>query len=248
MMRRARFWLLIVSLALPACQAAPSAVPASPAKNLAALATEALESGDYARAADLYRLGLAAAPESVPFHYGLGVSVSYLNRRDEAVKEFRWVLEHGLPTSDEVRAARRWLESVGALRRAATVEAEAPKATEEPADGAPKPATASISGRVTFEGNSGDVVAMERMTLFLHSYPVRVKYLRIRTDEQGRYSFTGIPPGIYKLTDQIAGSVRWRLRVEVKPGQDMTLNLESANSTRVRDDFPPGSEPAPTPL
>jgi tetratricopeptide (TPR) repeat protein len=239
-MQRAHRWLLVLSLALAACQAVPPAAPGPAAKDLAALAAEALESGDYAKAADLYRRALAAAPESVPLHYGLGVSASYLERRDEAIREFRWVLERGLPTSEEVRAARRWLEVVGALPRTTTVGAT--DETEEPKEGTPKPATASVRGRATFGGNPGDVGAMERMQLFLHSYPNRATYLRIRTDENGRYQFTNLPPGTYKLTDRIAGSPRWRLRVELKPGQDLTLDLDPANSTRVRDDFPDSTQ------
>lgn len=235
-MQRTRRWLLALSLALAACQAVPPAAPGPAAKDLATLAAEALERGDYAKAADLYRHALAAAPESVALHYGLGVSASYLERRDEAIREFRWVLERGLPTSDEVRAARRWLESVGALPRTTIVAT--PSVIEEPTEGAPKPTTASVSGRVTFGGNPGDVVAVERMQLFLHSYPNRVTYLRIRTDENGGYRFTDLPPGIYKLTDRIAGRPRWRLRIELKPGQDLTLNLDPTNSTQARDDFP----------
>jgi tetratricopeptide (TPR) repeat protein len=239
-MRRARGWMLVLSLALAACQ-----VPAAPgpaAKDLAALAAEALESGHYAKAADLYRRALAAAPESVPLHYGLGVTASYLGQRDEAIREFRWVLERGLPTSDEVRTARRWLQSVGALPRTTSVAAT--DTAEEPKEEAQKPATASVRGRATFDANPGDVVAMERMQLFLYSYPKRVTYLRIRTDEKGRYQFTNVPPGIYELTDRIAGSRRWRLRVELKPGQELTLDLDRTNSTRVRDDFPESTQAA----
>ena len=239
-MRRARPWLLALSLAVAACQAAPQTVPGPMAKDLVALAAEALENGDYAKAADLYRRALAAAPESLPLHYGLGVSASYLDRRDEAIREFRWVLEHGLQDSDEVRAARRWLQSVGALPRTTIVAI--PDATEEPTEKALKPA--SVSGRATYGDNPGNAVAMERMQLFLHSYPNRVTYLRIRTDENGRYQFTDLPPGTYKLTDRIAGPARWRLRVELKPGQALTLDLDPANSTRVRDDFPESTQVA----
>jgi hypothetical protein len=177
----------------------------------------------------------------VPLHYGLGVSASYLRRRDETIHEFRWVLEHGLPTSDEVHGARSWLQSVGALPRTPAVATA--NVTEEPSDEAPKPAAASISGRATLEERPGEMaVAMQRMQLFLHSYPNRVTYLRIRTDEDGRFRFTGLAPGTYKLTDRIAGPARWRLRVELKPGQELRLDLDSANSIRVRDDFP---EPTP---
>jgi len=79
---------------------------------------------------------------------------------------------------------------------------------------------------------------MQRMTLFLYDYPKRVVYFRIRTDQAGRYRFPKVPPGVYKLTDTAAGPARWRLRVELGPGQEMNLDLGPDNGTKVRDDFP----------
>jgi hypothetical protein len=202
--------------------------------DLGAEAGAALERGDYARAADLYRTALAAEPQSLPLHYGLGVSASYLPRRDEAVRELTWVLERGEPDSTEVKAARRWLASVGALPR--TPAPTAPR--DEPQEPEPKRALASLQGRVLFGESSGDVAPLERIPLFLSDYPKRVVYRRVRTDEKGHFRIANLPPGTYKLTDQAAGEPRWRLRVELKPGEETTLDLVPSNSTKVRDDFP----------
>jgi hypothetical protein len=30
----------------------------------------------------------------------------------------------------------------------------------------------------------------------------------------------------------------WRLRVQLEPGQNLTLDLSEANSAKIRDDFP----------
>jgi hypothetical protein len=204
----------------------------------AALAASALERGDYARAAELYRGALAAAPESVPLHYGLGVSASHLERKAEAIRELSWVLEHGGADSSEVRAARRWLQSVGALRRPA---AEEGAAREEPQDQSPKPAMASVHGRVLVGETAKDTTPAQRMQLFLMEHPSRVRYFRLRTDEQGYFRFQNVPPGVYKLTERAAGQPTWRLRLEVKPGQDVALELGPDNSTRIRDDFPDAS-------
>jgi hypothetical protein len=59
----------------------------------------------------------------------------------------------------------------------------------------------------------------------------------LRTDEDGRYRFANVAPGIYKLSDRITGPPTWRLRVEAKPGQVVFLDLSADNSTKVRDDF-----------
>jgi hypothetical protein len=159
------------------------------------------------------------------------------------VSEFTWVLERGEADSSEVKAARRWLLSVGALPRFARATAE-PEESREPEQkpAGEKPAPASLQGRVMFGDTSTDLAPMERMQLFLYDYPNRVVYFRIRTDEHGRFRFPSVPPGIYKLTDRAAGAPRWRLRVELKAGQDMTLDLDPRNSTKVRDDFPAGPQ------
>jgi protocatechuate 3,4-dioxygenase beta subunit len=62
----------------------------------------------------------------------------------------------------------------------------------------------------------------------------------VRTDQDGRYVFTKIPPGAYKLTNTVAGPPLWRLRVTIAPGRETTLDLNNGNSLTVRDDFPQG--------
>ena len=231
-------WLVALALALAACQAAPPP-PRPEVKDPGTLAAEALETGDYAKALALYRSALAAEPESLPLRYGLGVAASHLDRRAEAVSAFIWVLQRGEPDSTEVKTARRWLVSVGALPRfAATTPAPGEAREQEQTPGERKPAHASLQGRALFSDSAGGVAPMEQMLLFLHDYPNRVVYFRIRTDEAGRYRFPKVPPGIYKLTDRASGPPRWRLRVELGPGQDMNLDLGPENSTKVRDDFP----------
>ena len=228
--------LIVLAFALAACQAAPP--PPRPAtKTSAALAAEALDKGDYTKAADLYRSALATEPESLPLRYGLGVAVSYLDRRADAVREFTWVLERGEADSTEVKAARRWLASVGALpRRAAlatTARDDSPAREEPSGKQEQKPAPGSVQGRVVGEAAG----AVARMQLFLFDHPNRVVYYRIRTDEEGRFRFTNVPPGVYKLTDRVAGRPTWGLRLQLQPGQDLVVDLSPANTTSVRDDF-----------
>ena len=237
---RARHCLLALAAAgLVACQGAPP--PPRPAvKDPGALAAAALEKGDHATAAALYRTALAAEPERLAFHYGLGVAASYLDRKTEAVREFTWVLERGEAGSSEVKAARRWLLSAGVLPRSSAFEADSP-AREESRSTEQKPAHASVQGRL-LSGETPSGAAPDRTPLFLHDYPNRLIYRRVRTDENGNFRFADLPPGIYKLTDRAAGMPRWRLRVELKAGQDLNLDLGPGNSTRVRDDFPDGSK------
>jgi Tfp pilus assembly protein PilF len=75
-------WLIALVVTLGACQGAPPPRPA--AKDTGSLAAEALERGDYAQAAELYRAALANDPGNLKLHYGLAVAASYLDRRTEA--------------------------------------------------------------------------------------------------------------------------------------------------------------------
>src|SRR5262245_17045702 len=204
-----RLALVAMSLILVACQAPPAPRPS--VKTADVLAREALDSGDYAKAAELYQSALAAEPESLALHYGLGVAASYLDHRADAVREFTWVLERAGADSPEATTARRWLETVGAWRRpegAVATREESPR----PGEASPKedvaPAPAVLQGRALFDETSGVVQPMRRIQLLLSDYPDRVVYLRMRTDEAGRYRFADVPPGIYKLTDAVAGQPR----------------------------------------
>jgi hypothetical protein len=239
-MQLRRAGLAIVALALLGCQGTPSSRSTSShaTEDPAALAASAIERGDYEKAASLYRDALTTAPDSLPLHYGLGVSASYLERRAEAVREFSWVLERGEAGSAEVRAARRWLATVGALPRRA---AEARPELEEPREEAQKPTTGVVHGRVMLGETSGNSAPAERMQVFLMEHPNRIKYFRLRTDEQGYFRFENVPPGVYKLTERAAGHPLWRVRVEVKPGQDVAVDLGPSNTTAARDDFPDGT-------
>jgi hypothetical protein len=82
---------------------------------------------------------------------------------------------------------------------------------------------------------------MSRLQLMLVGQPgggaEEARY-RLRTDEEGRFAFKDVPPGAYMLTNRMAGKPTWRLRVELGAGEDAVLDLTSANSVKVRDDFP----------
>ena len=61
---------------------------------------------------------------------------------------------------------------------------------------------------------------------------------QVRTDFEGNYRFRNLPPGLYKLTDDNVGTPKWRLKVEIKLGEDPALDLGPDNSINTRDDFP----------
>jgi hypothetical protein len=228
-MRRAVRALSVLSLLIAGCSGGAPPPPAVEADE-ARLADAALQGGDYARAASLYRLALAKAPDRFALHYGLGVAATHLDLTAEAIRELSWVVQHGDPALPETDSARRWLTSVGALPRPAKRHSSTPPAEMSAAS------TARVEGRVAPVGAKPGAVT--RVQLFLVEQPSRVHHYPVRTDEEGRFQFPAVAPGIYKLSDRISGPPTWRLRVEVKPGQVVFVDLGANNTTRSRDDFP----------
>jgi len=89
----------------------------NPAQQAEALAAR----GDYEGAWRLYYQALQAASEDVSLWYGLGMTLSHLNKRRETEEAFQYVVRHGRPDSEEVRLARRWLADARALAESATL-------------------------------------------------------------------------------------------------------------------------------
>ena len=72
----------------------------------------------------------------------------------------------------------------------------------------------------------------------LKNTPTQGLRYNVRSDENGRYEFTNIVAGPYKLTDAIAGEAMWRLKITVPKAQETAVDLDTQNSAKVRDDFP----------
>jgi len=229
--------LLPVSLALglflAACNASqPAPQPKAQATD-ATSAFEALQAGDYQRAAELYRRALAAEPGSVALHYGLAVAVSYLRLKEETAREFRWVLELAPPGSEEAGVARTWLVNAGLL--------PLPSTRSPAVAGQLGNQEATLEGHAVFSEDGKTPMPMRRLQLFLVGQPgspAKDERHNLRTDENGRFLFPKVLAGSYKLTNRVAGQPIWRLRVELRPGESQQLELTPANSTATRDDFP----------
>ena len=226
---------LVVLVILAACQS-----PSPPARSMSSdtpevLAARALAAGRYADAALLYREALGEASGKMELHYGLAVASSYLDRRDDAIREFRWVLQYGSPKAAEVDASRQWLIRAGALPPAAYTASPAGPEKERAAG------NASLEGRAVFAEGGQTPQPMPRQQLFLVGQPnsptQRERY-NLRTDERGNFKFPDVVPGPYKLTDRVAGQPIWRLRVEFKASEVKVLELTPANSTASLDEFP----------
>jgi tetratricopeptide (TPR) repeat protein len=223
--------VLGLALVLGCASPPPSDRPAA-ARDITAEAMAAVERGEWARAADLLRQALAQDPTRAALHYQLALTATHLDRRDEAIREFEWVLANVAPELAEAVEARRWLTEAGVLARAVeTPTAPSDRITEE------TPGDSGLEGRVVWA--DGRPTAREQ--LFLKGAPKSPNQALqwvMRTDDGGRFEFKRIPAGTYMLTNKVAGAPTWRLRVQLAPGETTTLDLGEANSAKVRDDFP----------
>lgn len=231
--------LLVLLAVVVGCQSPSLPSRPSAAKDTAGLAAQALAEGRHADAARLYRQALGEEPGKMALHYGLAVTSTYLDQRDDAIREFRWVLQYGPPNAAEVEASRRWLSRAGALPLVTYAAAIQDRSEKEHT-----PGNASLEGRAVFAENGKPPQPMRREQLFLVGQPnsptQRERY-NLRTDENGTFKFPDVVPGPYKLTNRVAGTPTWRMRVELKASEVKVLDLNPSNSATLQDDFP---EPA----
>jgi hypothetical protein len=223
--------LALVAALIVGCQETPRLQPrvATP-PDLLGQAREAMARQDYETSAGLLRQVIAGAPNNVEAHYRLAVSASWLDLTDEAEEQFQWVVAHGAPGSAEAQAARDWLRAWRARGKAAPAAEPAPT----------RPDRATLSGQVLWD-KDGSVGPQPYLRLFfkgLKGTPVEDEFHRVQTDQSGRYRIPDLVPGEYSLTNRVAGPPIWRLKVTVKAGEDLQLDLTPQNSVKVRDDFP----------
>ena len=229
---------LLAVLVLAACNSpAPPAPPKAAEGDPVRLGREAFSRQDYAAAAPHFRKALEKDARSLEFHYKLAVSTSFLGITDEAEREFQWVVANAPEGSEEARIARQWLAS---LARIDTTQREANEETIPSG----RTGTSGISGVVMWAEPGGRPEPKKRMQVHLIALPGQKatdeQRFTVRTDQDGRYAFARIPAGVYKVTNTVAGTPQWRLKVTLAAGQSMTVNLDNSNSLSARDDFPGG--------
>ncbi len=243
-MRRGVLIAAIVAV-LAGCQQAPPPEPPKPAKAPAVVLREEGDAlaakGDYAGAAAKYETALASTPDDLSLRFALGSTYSHLNRRTDAVAQFKLVLAGAAPTSQEYQLARQWLVSVGALQEE-TAQAT-PGATSEPSRAAtPQGPQTGLSGTLEWKGIAqGSRRVPVRLTLTGEDSENRsVRSLRAaRLGE--KYAFPNIAPGSYRLV-VIAIEPReqplWDVRVTVEKDKPTVLNLSSASAAISPEAFP----------
>jgi len=237
---RARAAALAATVLLAACSREPVVPPVSApavpaAAGLLSPGDELMGRGDYTAAEVKYRQAVALESGNVAARYGLGAALSHLDRREDAISQFQWVLRLGGEGSPFVEPARRWRASVGGLptaraRSRAITEVRPPLEQRQP-------------GRV--RGDLRWIGLLERdapwVSLTLQPSPGgRLPRYTARGRVGGDYEFEKVIPGRYRLVGQAGHPpiILWSNFVVVQPGADVMLDLTASNATVPADTLP----------
>ena len=243
-----RLLLAAALLAGAGCQRAPAPPPTAEVSEVDRLRAEAealLAKPDYAGAVEKYKTALALSSESVPLHFGLGTAYSFLDRKPEAIEEFKWVLGHARADTREHQEARSWLLRVGALPRPSVTETAS---TKESTESTPlnevktaedkgrlfgktewpgvTPRSRFIRGRVGIEGLD------DANRDFKRNRPFRLGDV---------FEFRDLPPGKYRLVakDEDKNTLLWDQQVQVSGGgKTVEVALGPANSVTSPERYP----------
>ncbi len=176
--------------------------------------------GDLEGAWKVYYDALRVEPDDLRLWYGLGRTLSRLNRRKETQEIFQYVVSRGDPDSEEVKHARQWLVGAGLLAEpAAPTVPAAPRSRAE--------AWATVRGKVTW----GKLEPPREVFLVVQGLDKDGSRSHARVPFGQSYQFDRLPAGAYHLIGGPETEWLWDLRFTVEAGQELVLDLSRDNST-----------------
>ena len=217
------------------CQQSPAPGPAPVGSLTVRLKAEgdALAArGDYEGAALKYQQAANQEPEDVSIRFALGSALSHLSRREETVEQFRFVVQHAKPESEEYNAALRWLIAAGEIPPDVSFESppeSAPVAAATPPPGPPaftRP-PGKVRGKTEAPGLEGlDVI------LALNGEGLNIERATRVGGKVGQpFEFDKVPPGNYQLAVEHGetSEMLWEVPVTVESGKEVVVNLTGSN-------------------
>jgi len=243
-MRTLAITAVIAALAL-GCQQSPPANPLAPpmgpaVRTLKEEGDQLARNRDWASAATKYQTALNRETSNLELRLALAITLSHLNRREETVENFRWVVNHSQPGSPEFVLARTWLVEAGELQGlrpstpAPSADAASPATEDKPKGG--------VRGTTSWPGvTPRERLVPLRITLSGEDNENRDVTLGRRFRLGEPYRFTGARPGKYRLRavaiDQ--NLELWDKQVVVEAGKETTLDLTAADSQVSATEFQP---------
>ncbi len=222
--------LVAAAIALAGCQEARGPAPTPPpigslTEQLKREGDQLLAQGRYEEAAVKYQRAVNQEPGDLALRYALGVAFSHLQRRQDTIEQFRWIVERGAPGSPFVQLARNWLIDAGEL-----VSAPVPHPTATAAEDDSEP-RGTIKGATVWAGHDpmGRSIGI-RITLT----PLQGQDLGGKGNRRFRlgepFAFRNVPVGKYQLTASASDTELWNEEVTVEPDKETVLQLSNANS------------------
>ena len=213
----------------PTASSAPAVQAGNPREEAAARAAR----GDYAAAEQKYREALEQQPDDFDLHYALASVLTHVDRRADAIEEFRWVVTNGRSGRPEVDSARRWLAEAKTTAPAASTINPTKSPTPPPLRGEPE-ATGTVSGKLTWPGIPDDKSLAIRLIVEGSSGRKIV-----RSKLNARYTVEDLPAGTYKLTAAFGTLPIWKdVSVTVRAGELTNLDLTPADAAVSPAEFP----------
>jgi hypothetical protein len=218
----------------------------SPAEQLRLEGDAFMAKADYGNAVEKYRQSIDLEPAAIPPRFALGTAYSFLDRRPEAIVQFRWVVDRADATSTEYQEAHRWLTRVGAL---VAPPAAAVESTSQDQKRAVDPATV---GRLVGKTEWPDVTPRKKLITgnlsLIGDEPVTQDVKRSRAFRLGdAYDFKDVPPGRYRVVAVIEETKVWDEKVTVEAGKDTSLTLSQSTSPVPAGKYKPDPTPAEEP-
>jgi hypothetical protein len=234
--------VLAAVLLLAGCQQAPVSPPSaakslSPAERLKAEGDRLMAKADYADAVEKYRQAADLEPTAVGPRFALGSAYSFLDKRPEAIAQFRWVVGRADSASTEYQEARRWLISVGALPSQPAVTAVSQSSESSASD----PSTIGrLVGRTEWPEITPHRKLIKGTLTLVGDEPITQDVRRSRAFRLGDgYEFRDVPAGRYRVVAVIDEKRVWDEKVTVEAGKDTRLTLSQPTSPLPASTFVP---------
>jgi hypothetical protein len=242
-----RVLVLAAAVLLAACQQAPVSHPpasntVSPTEHLKVEGDAFMARADYINAVEKYRQAADLDPAAIGPRFGLGTAYSFLEKRPEAIAQFRWVLARADAGSTEYQEAHRWLARVGALPTPVVAADTARRDQAFPAD-------PSTLGRLVGKTEWPEVTPQRQLITgslsLIGDEPVTHDVRRTRAFRLGDgYEFKDVPAGRYRVVAVVDETTIWDEKVTVAAGKDTSLTLSQATSPVPASKFaPPPAKP-----
>lgn len=234
---------LVISMAtialLTGCQQAHPIDPARPpmgptVSRLKQEGDELARRHEWPGALEKYQAAVNRESSNLDLRLAYGIALSHLDRREETIEQFRWVVNNSRSGSPEFVLARTWLVEAGAMEG---IRVSTPAPQQEAAkDDKPK---GIVQGRTSWPGVSGRLIPL-RITLSGEDPENRDVALARRFRLGEPYRFADARPGKYRLRAvAIDQNVElWDKPLVVEAGKETRVDLSDSDSQVSTKEFP----------